>query len=161
MGLKRTILQVVLAVSAATASAADWPQWRGPNGNGTSTETGLISTWSPTTGENVVFKIPIVGRSTPAVFDGRVCAAARADGRYETIGCWSAKDGAKLWERRFVVHNTTIPYARVGWASVSGDPETGYLYAQNGDGQLIAFDRAGQTVWELSLIHISEPTRPY
>ena len=51
----------------------------------------------------------------------------------------------------YVAHNTTIPFSRVGWASVSGDPETGYLYAQNGDGQLIAFDRAGKTVWETRL----------
>ena len=131
--------------------AADWPQWRGPNGNGSSTETGLISTWSPTTGENVVFKIARSGRSTPAVFDGRVCASGRADSRYESIACFSAKDGAPLWDRRFVVHNTTIPYSRVGWASVSGDPETGYLYAQNGDGLLIALDRAGKTVWQIRL----------
>jgi outer membrane protein assembly factor BamB len=151
MGLKRTVLSVVLGLTGATALSADWPQWRGPNGNGTATDTGIISTWSPVTGENVVFKIPLVGRSTPAVFDGRVCASARADGRYETIACYSAKDGAKLWERRYVVHNTTIPYARVGWASVSGDPETGYLYAQNGDGLLLAFDRAGKTMWEVRL----------
>lgn len=151
MRLKRTLLPIVLAASSVTALAADWPQWRGPSGNGLSTETGLVSTWSPVTGENVVFKIPLVGRSTPAVFDGRVCASGRADGRYETVACYSAKDGAPLWERRFVVHNTTIPFSRVGWASVSGDPETGYLYAQNGDGQLIAFDRAGKTVWETRL----------
>ena len=137
--------------SVGSSPAADWPQWRGPNANGTSSETGLISTWSPTTMENVVFKIPMTARSTPAVFDGRVCASARADGRYETIACYSAKDGAKLWERRFVVHNTTIPFSRVGWASVSGDPETGYLYAQDGDGQLNAFDRAGKTVWQIRL----------
>lgn len=152
MRLMRTALSLFLAgLSSAPVIAADWPQWRGPNGNGLSSEAGLISTWSPTTMENVVFKVPITGRSTPAVFDGRVCASARAEGRYETIACFSAKDGAPLWERRFVVHNTTIPYTRVGWASVSGDPETGYLYAQNGDGQLIAFDRAGKTVWETRL----------
>ena len=151
MGLKRTLLTIVLASLAAAGSPADWPQWRGPNGNGTSSETGLVGTWSPTTLENVVFRIPLVGRSTPAVFDGRVCASGRADSRYETIGCYSAKDGAKLWERRFVVHNTTIPFSRVGWASVSGDPETGYLYHQNGDGQLIAFNRAGKTVWQIRL----------
>jgi outer membrane protein assembly factor BamB len=151
MGLKRSVLTIVLASWALPGAAADWPQWRGPNSNGTSSETGLISTWSPTTLENVVFRIPIVGRSTPAVFDGRVCASARADGRYETVACYSAKDGAKLWERRFVVHNTTIPFSRVGWASVSGDPETGYLYAQNGDGLLLAFDRAGKTMWQIRL----------
>ena len=119
-GLSSAILPIVLVSSLAVRSAAgDWPQWRGPNGNGTSTETGLISTWSPATMENVVFKIPHTGRSTPAVFDGRVCASGRADSRYETIGCFSAKDGSKLWERRFVVHNTTIPFSRVGWASVA------------------------------------------
>lgn len=151
-GLTRVVLpMILLSVFPSAGSGADWPQWRGPNGNGTSGETGLVTTWNPTTLENVVFRIPHVGRSTPAVFDGRVCASGRADGRYETIGCWSAKDGAKLWERRYVVHNTTIPFSRVGWASVSGDPETGYLYAQNGDGQLIAFDRAGKTVWQIRL----------
>jgi hypothetical protein len=97
MGLKLTILPLVLASLAATGSAADsaadWPQWRGPNGNGTSSETGIVSTWSPTTLENVVFRISHVGRSTPAVFDGRVCASGRADSRYETIGCYSARDG--------------------------------------------------------------------
>ncbi len=150
--LRNTVLQFVLVPAlAATALAADWPQWRGPNGNGTSSETGLISTWSPTTLENVVFRVPITGRSTPAVFDGRVCASGRADLRLETVACFSAKDGAKLWERRYAVYNTTIPYTRVGWASVSGDPETGYLYHQNGDGQLIAFDRDGKTVWEIRL----------
>lgn len=148
----RVALQFALVPAlAAAAIAADWPQWRGPDGNGTSTETGLISTWSPTTLENVVFRVPIIGRSTPAVFDGRVCASARAEGRLEVVACFSAKDGTKLWERQFPVYNTTIPYTRVGWAAVSGDPETGYLYAQNGDGQLIAFDREGKTVWEIRL----------
>lgn len=151
-GIPRVVFPVVLLSALQSPGlAADWPQWRGPNGNGTSSETGLVSTWSPTTLENVVFRIPHTGRSTPAVFDGRVCASGRADSRYETVSCWSAKDGAKLWERRFVVHNTTIPFSRVGWASVSGDPETGYLYAQNGDGLLLAFDRAGRTVWQVRL----------
>ena len=145
------LLAVVGILGALSAAAADWPQWRGPNGNGATTETGLISRWNPTTLENVVFRVPHVGRSTPAIFDGRVCASGRANDRFETIGCYSAKDGTKLWERRFVTHNTTIPYARVGWASVSGDPETGYLYAQNGDGLLSAFDRAGKTVWQIRL----------
>ncbi len=89
-----------------------------------------------------------VGRSTPAVFDGRVCASGRAELRFEVVACWNAGDGRKLWERRFPVYNTTIPFSRVGWASVTADPETGYLYAQNGDGHLLCLDREGKTVWE-------------
>ena len=59
--------------------------------------------------------------------------------------------GKKLWERRFPVHNTTVPFSRVGWASLAADPETGYVYAQNVDGHLVALDRAGKTVWQRRL----------
>ena len=135
---------------AASGPANEWPGWRGPRGDGTSDETGLVSSWSPA-GENLVWRVNWTGRSTPAVFDGRVCASGRADLRYELVACWDARDGRKLWERRFPEVNTTIPFSRVGWASVTGDPETGYLYAQNGDGQLAAFDRTGRTVWEWRL----------
>ncbi len=146
----RWVALALAALPAAPARASEWPQWRGPEGNSVSPETGLVSKWSRA-GENLVFRIDWVGRSTPAVFDGRVCASGRADLRYEVIGCWDARDGRPLWQRRFVVYDTTIPFSRVGWASVSGDPETGYLYAQNGDGQLVCFDRQGKTVWEWRL----------
>jgi outer membrane protein assembly factor BamB len=145
-----TFLPLVLLSAALPGSAGDWPNWRGPQGNGISDETGLISNWSRA-GENLVWRLDWTGRSTPAVFDGRVCASGRAELRFEVIACWDAKDGKKLWEHRYPEFNTTIPFSRVGWASVTGDPETGMLYAQNGDGQLIAFDRAGKTAWEWRL----------
>ncbi len=144
------ILSFVLLGATPPGSASDWPNWRGPFGDGTSDETGLVSTWSRA-GENLVWRVDWTGRSTPAVFDGRVCASGRADLRFEVVACWDAKDGKKLWEHRYPEFNTTIPFSRVGWASVTGDPETGMLYAQDGDGQLMAFDRAGKTVWEWRL----------
>ena len=53
-------------------AAADWPQWRGPSGTGTTTETGLPVKWSAT--ENVAWKAPIggLGVSTPIVVGDRV-----------------------------------------------------------------------------------------
>ena len=67
------------------------------------------------------------------------------------MACFDAGTGKKLWERRFPVHNTTVPFSRVGWASLAADPETGYVYAQNVDGHLVALDRAGKTVWQRRL----------
>jgi outer membrane protein assembly factor BamB len=64
------------------------------------------------------------------------------------VACFDAGTGRKLWERRFPVSNTTVPFSRVGWASLAGDPETGYAYAQLVDGLLVAFDREGRTVWQ-------------
>src|SRR6476661_8857332 len=48
----------------------NWPQWRGPNGNGTSDSTNLPTTWSLTTGENIAWKteLPAWSGSTPVIW---------------------------------------------------------------------------------------------
>src|SRR5580765_1402709 len=66
-------LVVVLVVAlAGSISAADWPQWRGPRGNGASDEKNLPVRWSAT--ENVAWKAAIggLGVSSPIVSGDRV-----------------------------------------------------------------------------------------
>jgi len=148
-----TALAILFLSTAVMASAGDWSNWRGPHRDGTSDETGLVSSWS-VDGENLIWKADLTTRVTPIVFDGRACVSGRV-GRdllmQELVACFDAGTGEKLWERRFPVYNTTVPFSRVGWASLAGDPETGYVYAQNVDGQFIAFDREGETVWQYRL----------
>jgi outer membrane protein assembly factor BamB len=144
------LLFVAFLGAAVLASGGDWSNWRGPHRDGTSDETGLISSWSRS-GENLIWKAELTTRATPIVFDGRACVSGRV-GRellmQELVACFDAGTGRKLWERRFPVYNTTVPFTRVGWASLAGDPETGYVYAQNVDGHFLAFDREGEIVWE-------------
>ena len=147
------IVLVVAAGPVPTALAKDWPNWRGHAQNGVSEETSLPSSWS-VEGENLIWSDTWVGRSTPAVFDGRVCANGRTgDGvtQKEIVACWTAEDGTKLWEHSFGIANTTVPFNRVGWGSVTGDPETGFLFAMNIDGHFHAFDRDGTIVWSWRL----------
>ena len=147
-----TVLLVV-ALAVPTVLANDWPSWRGHGQNGVSDETGLPSTWS-IEGENLVWSDTWVGRSTPAVFDGRVCANGRTGNgvtEKETVACWNAENGTKLWQHSFGIANTTVPFNRVGWGNVTGDAETGYLYAMNIDGHLNTFDRDGSIVWSWRL----------
>jgi len=151
-GLVATFLFLAPSL-AAPAEASEWAQWRGPFQNGVSTETDLVSTWS-LEGENLVWRADFIGRSTPVVFDGRTCAIGRTGegvDRQEVVSCWDAGDGRLLWERKFNVYHTTVPFTRAGWASVAGDPETGILYAHGVDGHLWALDRKGETVWEWNL----------
>ncbi len=142
-----------LAASRLVAGG-DWFNWRGPARSGVSEEKGLVSTWSKPTGENLIWRDDFTGRSTPVVFQGRVCANGRVGTglvRQEIVACWDAGTGKRLWERRFDVYNTTVPFTRVGWAAIAGDPETGYVYAQNVDGQVVCLDKTGKTVWERRL----------
>ena len=146
-------LAALLLAGAAPASAEDWPNWRGPHRDGTSDQTGLVSSWSRD-GENLIWKADLVSRSTPVVFDGRACVSGRVGEKLlkqEMVACFDAGTGEKLWERRFPVFNTTVPFTRVGWASVAGEPETGYVFAQNVDGWLVALDREGNVAWERRL----------
>jgi outer membrane protein assembly factor BamB len=141
------IAAVALAVPGG--ARADWTSWRGPGQDGVSPETGLVSSWSPA-GENVVWKAEIVGRSTPVAIGGRVCVQGRVGetvDRQEVVACYDAATGARRWEHRFPVYNTTVPFNRVGWPSPAADPETGNLYVHGVAGQLIAFDPQGTIVW--------------
>lgn len=150
--LRILCLMVVMANLAGAAAAGEWTYWRGPNGNGVSDETGLIDHWSPD-GENLLWKDEsFIGRSTPVIVDGRACVIGRTDGekidRQELVICYDADSGKRLWEDRFNIYNTTVPYNRVGWASLAADGETGNVYAHGVAGQLIAYAPDGTRLWE-------------
>ena len=147
------VVGLLSGLLSSPAAANDWPSWRGRAQTGASDETGLVSSWSPE-GENLIWSDQWVGRSTPAVFDERVCANGRSGAgvdEQEVVACWNAETGEKLWQHEFNVLNTTVPFNRVGWGSVTGDSETGYLYAMNIDGHLNVFDRDGAIVWSWRL----------
>ncbi|KPJ74351.1 MAG: hypothetical protein AMS14_05595, partial [Planctomycetes bacterium DG_20] len=69
---------LVLPALALPAAGADWPQFRGPNRDGTSPETGLLPSW-PEGGPPRVAALDGVGEgfSSPAVADGRVFVTGR------------------------------------------------------------------------------------
>ncbi len=149
------LLSLSPSASAAAEDGSGWSTWRGAAGNGTSTATDLISSWSKE-GEGLVWRDDWTGRSTPVAVAGRICANGRlGDGvdRQEAVACWDAGSGKKLWERRFNVYHTTVPWNRVGWAHITADPETGYLYAQGVGGLFHCLDsRDGHTVWSKSFL---------
>src|SRR5262249_51539010 len=58
---------------ALAGDAMDWPNWRGPEQNRISRETGLIDEWDPESGENVLWKSEeAAGISCPIVMNGKV-----------------------------------------------------------------------------------------
>ena len=104
-----TAVGLLLILSINIALASDWPSWRGPNQNGVSSETGLISSWSAD-GENLIWKADFMGRSTPVVLNGRVYVIGRVGKditEQERVACFDAETGEMLWEHRFNVFQAT------------------------------------------------------
>jgi outer membrane protein assembly factor BamB len=69
---KRLLVLLLIAGATALVQAEDWPQFRGPTGQGHATERGLPLEWSET--RNIMWKTPVpgLGWSSPAVANGRV-----------------------------------------------------------------------------------------
>ena len=68
----------------ATVQAGNWPQVRGPHGQGVADEAALPSTWSPAT--NVAWKtaIPGLGLSSPVVWGGDVFLSTSISGKADS-----------------------------------------------------------------------------
>ncbi len=100
MAVKSTLIGMVLAVAAAPVLAEEWPAWRGPRGDGTSTETGVPITWSAT--ENIVWKtlIPGKGHSSPVVWGDRVFVTTCLESeKRRVLLCIDRAGGKVLWQR--------------------------------------------------------------
>lgn len=143
----------ILQAIAASAAASDWPSWRGPEQTGQSRENAVVTSWSPDE-ENLLWKVPIGGRTTPVLFDGRLFMITPVgDGEClrERVVCLDATTGETIWEHAFNVFHADIVQARLGWTAVVGDPETGNIYAHGTGGEFFCFNRDGRVLWKHSL----------
>ncbi|MBC7924237.1 MAG: PQQ-binding-like beta-propeller repeat protein [Bryobacteraceae bacterium] len=134
-------------------SAGDWTDWRGPLRNGTSPEKNLPSKWS-TSGENLAWRVPYGGRSSPVVMNNRVFLlnpSGKDKDLQERVMCLDADTGKVLWEYKYNVYLSDVPPHRAAWASPSLDPETGNVYIFGVGGSLIALTKDGKKLWEHSL----------
>jgi outer membrane protein assembly factor BamB len=160
--MRTVVASIALASSVgialpSRAAAADWPEWRGPNRDGASSETGLPSRWSPA-GEGLAWKAPFGARSAPVVFGGRlylfnasVDTVKEREKTQERLLCLDADTGKVIWEKRFNVFHTDVPAHRIAWASPSVDPATGNIYLFGVDGHVHALDPTGRLLWQRQL----------
>src|SRR5262245_9164275 len=139
--------------AAVLLHGSDWPEWRGAARTGVSDATGLPSSWSPT-GENLAWKAPYGGRSSPVVFGDHLYlqnTAGTGKMMQERLMCFNADTGKLLWEHKYNIFTSDVPPHRIAWASPAVDTTTGNVFAFSGTGQLKAFSADGKPLWERSL----------
>jgi len=137
------------------ADPLDWPYWRGPEYNSICRETGLPDSINPDggNGSNLAWtRKDLGGRSTPIVMQGKLYTILRADPATPTEGervvCIDAATGKDIWQSRHNVWSSDVPDTRVGWSSVTGDPETGNVYALGACGLFECYNgETGKIIW--------------
>ena len=134
----------------AAAQSTDWPQWRGPNRDGISKETGLLKSW-PANGPAMLWKAKGAGYgySSFAVANGKLYTMGLRGDR-EFIVAFDVATGKELWATPHggAYRNDRGDGPR-GTPTVDGDR----LYALGGNGDLSSLDaRTGKVFWSKNVL---------
>ncbi|MEM7234940.1 MAG: PQQ-binding-like beta-propeller repeat protein, partial [Planctomycetota bacterium] len=142
------IAGALCAVLATNARAGNWPQWRGPQNNGISAESGPVK-WSAT--ENVAWKLDLPGPAgaTPVVWGDHIFLTAAAKKNLVLL-CVST-EGKELWRRRIATGNKRVRGDEGNYASPSPCTDGEHVWTFMGNGALACYDFKGNLKWETDL----------
>lgn len=148
--LTALVLFLLCATEVSAQTPGEWPQWRGPNRDGISKETGLLKQWAEA-GPPLVWKAAGAGRgfSSFSASKGRLYTMGLR-GEREFVVAFDFKTGKEVWA---TPHGTAFRNDRGdgprGTPTVDGDR----VYALGGNGDLTALDAAsGKVVWTMNVL---------
>ncbi len=146
--MKKLFAISLLAIAANALTAADWLQFRGPNGTGIAAET---SAPTKLTEQSVVWKIPLPGRglSSAIVVGERVFVTASSGVEQDRLHvlCFSAKDGSKLWERQFWATGRTMTHHKTAGAAPTPCSDGKRLFCIFSSNDVACLDLDGNVLW--------------
>ncbi len=150
--LRRLWCLTLLLVTAQTVCADNWPEWRGPHGDGSSNEKGLPTKWSPA--ENVVWKValPEPGNSTPVVWKDQVFVTQPiiAQNR-RTLMCFHRTDGRLLWQAGTDWTEADPTHSTNPLCSSSPVTDGERVIVWFGSAGLFCYDMQGHELWRRDL----------
>jgi outer membrane protein assembly factor BamB len=154
----RFLVFALLLLLSLSASGGDWPQFRGPDRNNISSETGLLRSW-PASGPKVLWKTPVCeGYAGAAIKGGRIYLNDYdAEKKEHLVRCISLADGKDIWQWRYPIevrpnHGITRTVPAIGEKLIfSLDPKCRFH----------ALDaKTGKLVWEKNLVQEFKATIP-
>ena len=146
------LLSICSLSSSTTWGEQDWPQWRGPNRDDMSSESGLLTTWPEGGPERVwMFEDCGVGYGGPAIVDNRIFIMGGRNNEAQLI-CLDASEGIELWHTKLgELYENDWGNGPRSTPTVDGE----FIYALASKGDLICLSRAdGSKVWSASLTEL-------
>lgn len=143
---------IALAFVAVALSGADWPRFRGPNGNGIVNDPAIPTMWGP----DEMTKIPLPGRGngSPVVSNGKLfLQAASDDGSERMLLCYEASTLKHVWTAK-VGGGPGKTHAKNSLASSTPAADGQHIICLFWDGKQISlhgFDFTGKALWQVPL----------
>jgi outer membrane protein assembly factor BamB len=135
-----------LLVLSQSAAAENWPQWRGPNLNGSSSETNLPDRLDPNANAVWKLELPGPGSSTSIVWEDRILLSALDKQTQKMLAmCVDAKSGKEHWRREIGEGFRSTNRNNLAGPSPITDGKTVWFFYGSGD--LAAFDMDGNPLW--------------
>src|SRR6187401_3581281 len=169
--MSKLLTALLLTVFCPTlARAENWPAWRGPAGDGVSSEKNLAVTWSTT--ENVRWKValPSAGNCTPIIWGDRVFITQANDvtqwppkvpayyaggaspgglaiAAKRSVMCFNRADGTLLWQADTPYPHEEMTHADNPFCAASPVTDGERVIASHGPAGLVCYDLAGKELW--------------
>jgi len=148
-------MKYLLAVACLTvllpvdAGAENWTRFRGPGGQGISSEKDLPLRWSAS--ENIAWKTPIPGTgwSSPIVYDDSLfLTTATEDGISCRVIRVDTKTGSVVWNREVHRQQPGAKRAQNSYATPTPVTDGEHVFAVFSDGAIVALDYDGNLLWK-------------
>ncbi len=148
--VKAVVLVLFLLTCLPTVASAQWPQWRGPNRDGISKETGLLTQW-PKDGPPLARKLTGAGRgySSVSVADGRMYTLGLRGDR-EFVIAFDLASGKEAWA---TAHGAIFKNDQGDGPRGTPTVDGGRVYSLGAGGDLSAIDaKTGKLVWGMNVL---------
>ncbi len=147
----RTFLSLLLLSLLSPASiVADWPQFRGPDGQGHSDAKGIPVEWSEE--KNVKWKMPVPGQgfSSPVISGGQIwMTSSEMEGKSLHAICLDLATGNLLHNIEVITTDDAGPRHRLnGYASPTPVLDEKYVYVHFGPRGTVCLNRNGKIIWK-------------
>lgn len=132
--------------AGSSAEAQNWPNWRGPNQNGSSEATGLPAKFSPTENIAWVVDLPGEGASSPIVWEDAVFVSAVDEDQEAVVALKIDRASGKIaWSRKLGEGIRKDDKSTFAGPSAVTDGEQVIFFT--GHGHLVSYDFEGQELW--------------
>lgn len=147
--MRRLLALSVFFLALPLLHADNWPGWRGPTGQGFSSEKNLPLKWDAKT--NIKWKIPLAeqGNSTPVIWGDRIyLTQANTGGTVRGVICFHRADGKELWKDSVTYDKKEQNWNPKWYCNASPTTDGERVLVSYGSAGWYCYDMDGKLMWK-------------